>query len=282
MTTDELWLTVLGQLQTQMTQATFDSWLSGTSVVDRDGDRLTIDAKSEPAKAWLENRLLSTISRTVKALAGRPLDIQFVVVNSKPEATQANGNGQPAPEPPPVVEQAPLSPRPGSSRGRLLPGSLRDQQRRLLDGQPLRASLWLPYLGQAYDLYQLLANLKRTTVKRVENRWTAPQRHSYSELAKWLNHSHSRHVSGYIYECPCSRKWVEKTGEEIPAFQCCGMGGSASERTVTGAPAAFTGNPGCWSSCTPKDWLPSKKSRLPATGFALTFSRFKPGGSCPF
>ena len=90
----------------------------------------------------------------------------------------------------------------------------------------------------------MLANLKRTTVKRLENRWTDPQRHSYSELGKWLNHSHSRHVSGYIYECPCSRKWVEKTGDEIPALQCCGMGGSRIRKDRDGRTRCVYWKPG--------------------------------------
>ena len=65
MNTDQVWEAALGQLQMQMTQATFDTWVKDTRLVSRDRQTLVVGTKSAFAKDWLENRLLPTINRTV-------------------------------------------------------------------------------------------------------------------------------------------------------------------------------------------------------------------------
>jgi chromosomal replication initiator protein len=79
MTTDQVWHAALGQLQMQMTQATYDTWVKGTRLVSQDSQKLVIGTKSAFAKDWLENRLFPTINRTVTNILGYPIEIQFVV-----------------------------------------------------------------------------------------------------------------------------------------------------------------------------------------------------------
>lgn len=79
MNADQVWQAALGQLQMQMTQATFDTWVKDTRIVSQNEDKLIIGTKSAFAKDWLENRLFSTISRTVTSVIGRPVNIQFTV-----------------------------------------------------------------------------------------------------------------------------------------------------------------------------------------------------------
>lgn len=79
MDADQVWQTTLGQLQLQMTRATFDTWVKHTHVVSQDGERMIIGTKSAFAKDWIENRLSSTINRAVTSVLGRPVDIQFTV-----------------------------------------------------------------------------------------------------------------------------------------------------------------------------------------------------------
>lgn len=79
MKTAQIWQAALGQLQMQMTQATFDTWVKDTRLVAHDEQKLVVGAKSAYAKDWLENRLFTTINRTVTGLLGYPVDIQFVV-----------------------------------------------------------------------------------------------------------------------------------------------------------------------------------------------------------
>jgi chromosomal replication initiator protein len=79
MDTDQVWQATLGQLQLQMTRATFDTWIKDTRIVAQDSDKLIIGTKSAFAKDWLENRLVATISRAVTHVLGRAINIQFTV-----------------------------------------------------------------------------------------------------------------------------------------------------------------------------------------------------------
>jgi chromosomal replication initiator protein len=76
---DLIWSAALGELQLQMTQATFDTWLRDSRLVKFDDGVFVIGVKSGYAKDWLENRLLSTIKRTLARLAGPSAEIRFIV-----------------------------------------------------------------------------------------------------------------------------------------------------------------------------------------------------------
>jgi len=71
-----IWQHALGELQLQMTKATFDTWLRG-SLATLDGDTLVIHCRSVYAVDWLAHRLSATISRVVDRLAGRHLGLTF-------------------------------------------------------------------------------------------------------------------------------------------------------------------------------------------------------------
>lgn len=79
-TSEQLWTKILGQLQLQMTQATFDTWVKDTFVVSQTDDSWVIGTKSVFAKDWLENRLFVTINRTVTNVMKQSIDLEFVVV----------------------------------------------------------------------------------------------------------------------------------------------------------------------------------------------------------
>jgi len=117
---NQVWQSVLGQLQLQMTRATFDTWLKDTRIITQDKEKLIIGTKNSYAKDWLENRLFNTISRTVTSTLGHPVDIKFVVdLDSEPSSSQTisiptpkneesativqNGNGHHRGEKPPLL-----------------------------------------------------------------------------------------------------------------------------------------------------------------------------------
>jgi hypothetical protein len=73
-----LWASCLGELQLQMTRATFDTWLRGSRVVEAGDGCLTIAVRDAYAVDWLQNRLLPVIRRTVARHAGGDIRITFV------------------------------------------------------------------------------------------------------------------------------------------------------------------------------------------------------------
>ncbi len=78
---NKLWHSVLGQLQLQMTKATYNTWVKDTQLIAKADNKLTIAVKSVYAKDWLENRLYDTIFRTVSNVLGEPRigEVEFVL-----------------------------------------------------------------------------------------------------------------------------------------------------------------------------------------------------------
>ena len=74
----QIWSSALGELQLQMTQATFDAWLRDTRLVKYEDDTFVVGVENDYARDWLEHRLLDTIERTLARLVGQPTEVRFV------------------------------------------------------------------------------------------------------------------------------------------------------------------------------------------------------------
>jgi chromosomal replication initiator protein len=81
-----LWQAALGELQLQMTRATFDTWLRGSRVIAVDCDKLTVLVRHAYAVDWLQNRLLPVIRRTLDRHATPA--VQVVFTSQAPEAEE--------------------------------------------------------------------------------------------------------------------------------------------------------------------------------------------------
>jgi chromosomal replication initiator protein len=73
------WQATLGELQLQMTRATFDTWVKDTSVLGYEDGEFIIGVPNAYAKDWLENRLYAAVKRTLAQVAGRTVGLRFVV-----------------------------------------------------------------------------------------------------------------------------------------------------------------------------------------------------------
>jgi len=76
---DQIWQAALGELELQMTRATFDTWVKTSRVVAYEDGTFVIGVNSAYAKDWLENRLSGTIKRTLNGIAGRSVEVKYVV-----------------------------------------------------------------------------------------------------------------------------------------------------------------------------------------------------------
>ncbi len=85
-----LWQAALGELELQMTRATFDTWLRDTQCVGYDDDdTLVIAVKNGYAVEWLENRLYTVIARTLHRLSGNGTEARFVIEERMPHQISA-------------------------------------------------------------------------------------------------------------------------------------------------------------------------------------------------
>ncbi len=95
MNANDIWHATLGELQLQMTKATFDTWVRPTHAINYVDGAMTVGVHSPYAKEWLENRLQTTIQRTVTGIVGHSVEVHYVVKdktvprNQKPSLNDA-------------------------------------------------------------------------------------------------------------------------------------------------------------------------------------------------
>jgi chromosomal replication initiator protein len=81
MNAEQAWQSVLGQLQMEMPRASFDTWVRGTSPLTYEDGVMAIAVRNAYARDWLENRLLSTVTRLLAGMMNRAVDVRFVVAS---------------------------------------------------------------------------------------------------------------------------------------------------------------------------------------------------------
>jgi len=76
---EQIWLAALGELQLQITKATFYTWVKDTQLVSCQDDVFIIKVPNEHSRDWLESRLLTTIRRTLIGIVGHLVEVKLVV-----------------------------------------------------------------------------------------------------------------------------------------------------------------------------------------------------------
>lgn len=92
----QIWQAALGELQLQLTKATFDTWLRDTVGIACEDGAFVVGVRNAYAKDWLENRLYTHTARTLASIMSRSVEVRFVVLN------------QPAPPAAPVEDEGNL------------------------------------------------------------------------------------------------------------------------------------------------------------------------------
>ncbi len=103
MQAEQIWQAALGQLQLELNKNVFDTWMRGTELLGYEDGTFVVGVTHAYAKDWLENRLLGTVKRTLSSLAGRSVEVNFVVW------TQGAKRADAAPEAPAPAEAPALS-----------------------------------------------------------------------------------------------------------------------------------------------------------------------------
>ncbi len=86
-----LWKAALGELELQMTKATFDTWLRGTVAVALDETTITIHCKSTFAQDWLVSTLSRNVNRVLQSISGNDdLTAFFIVIPEIPPTLSDN------------------------------------------------------------------------------------------------------------------------------------------------------------------------------------------------
>lgn len=82
MTPEQIWTAARGELQLEMSRATFDAWIKPTTLLSVNGT-WKIATPDKHALVWLNNRLKSTIKRILSSIADQAVEPEFVFVEPR-------------------------------------------------------------------------------------------------------------------------------------------------------------------------------------------------------
>ena len=108
MKADQIWQAAQGELQLQMTRATYDTWVKPTSVLSYEDGALVLAVPNAYSQEWWQNRLLTTVKRILTGIVGHSVEVRFVVwLREEPEEGVALLNGVDAPPRLPAPDTTP-------------------------------------------------------------------------------------------------------------------------------------------------------------------------------
>jgi len=210
MTADQIWQAALRELQLQMTKATFDTWVKNTRAISHEGEIFVIGVPSALARDWLENRLLTTVERTLVGIIGYPVQVEFALLE---ERALAESQGQrPAAVSQQEGEQLALEPIYATAASAIIRPELN------VATSLYSVQKWLPLLGvQRWTLVQVLRCLCVHSPRRPDGtKWLTT---TWKELADLLDVDRRTIGQWLAHEpIPAQRPWhhlVPSAGEEM-------------------------------------------------------------------
>ncbi len=79
MKAEQAWQATLGQLQTDMPKAAFETWVREARYLSYEDGSFIVGVTNAYARDWLQSRLSSTVNRILTSLMNRTVEISFVV-----------------------------------------------------------------------------------------------------------------------------------------------------------------------------------------------------------
>jgi hypothetical protein len=177
-TPQHLWQTALSELELQMTRATFDTWLRGSTAMEMDAGThtLTVGVKNDYAVEWLSNRLYPVVERAVQRLTGNGTRVVFMVEERPARETMscivAEGAGRLGVDGADADKWTAPDFDPGDTKR--VPGWIPLPEYGTL--------FWAPLLGVvAWRVWELV---RRSDKRREKTEFTPPLRYSIPQLAR--------------------------------------------------------------------------------------------------
>ncbi len=85
---EELWKSVLGEMEVSLSRAHFATWFKNTSIVSRDQNVVTVSVPNGFVKEWLENKFNKQILTSIRKLSNEVREVKYIVGQPKPEAVR--------------------------------------------------------------------------------------------------------------------------------------------------------------------------------------------------
>jgi chromosomal replication initiator protein len=87
MNNNELWQSVLAQVQFHISKANFATWFQNTEIVSKDEEKITISVPNAFSKEWLSNKYNKLLLKTLHEIDCTIKDLNFII---KPQSSENN------------------------------------------------------------------------------------------------------------------------------------------------------------------------------------------------
>lgn len=84
MDNEEIWNTILGELEVVLSKANFTTWFKNTSILSNDGKTVVIGVPNSFSHEWLKNKYHNQILTSLKKLVPDLVEIKYKISTSKP------------------------------------------------------------------------------------------------------------------------------------------------------------------------------------------------------
>ncbi|HSR46529.1 MAG TPA: chromosomal replication initiator protein DnaA [Anaerolineales bacterium] len=88
MEAERIWEAALGQLQLDLPRATFDTWVRDAELLTYEDGTFVLGVHNAYAREWLDQRLKATFRDVLSGLAGRTVEVRFVLWQGEPPAEE--------------------------------------------------------------------------------------------------------------------------------------------------------------------------------------------------
>ena len=85
MENNEIWQSVMAQMQFHISKANFATWFQNTDIISKDEGKITISVPNVFSKEWLNNKYYKLILKTIHDIDNSTKELEFIV---KPQSLQ--------------------------------------------------------------------------------------------------------------------------------------------------------------------------------------------------
>ncbi|HMM97488.1 MAG TPA: DnaA N-terminal domain-containing protein [Anaerolineales bacterium] len=85
MNPQQIWESVLAQLQQEMPRASYETWVRDTEALSLEQELLTISVRNVYARDWLSSRLTNRVQRILQELLQKSITVRFVAADAEEE-----------------------------------------------------------------------------------------------------------------------------------------------------------------------------------------------------
>jgi len=103
MDAERTWEAALGQLQLELPRATFDTWVRDAELLTYEDGTFILGVQNAYARDWLDQRLRGVFGETLSRLAGRTVEVRFVLWPGEAAEDSALPVVEPTPTPRPAL-----------------------------------------------------------------------------------------------------------------------------------------------------------------------------------